>query len=112
MDDKLEQKIIDSFIDAAFGVIWYNYDDSYICETIKNVKSLINQEYVNENSGASFIYQELVLLFGDYGISPRRGWIEQQYRYKLLAAIEKYCRDMRIDLDNERVISFEEEEND
>lgn len=106
------RKFIDSFIDAAFGVLWYNYEESYMCKTIKEVKSLINQEHIEENEEASFIYQELVLLFGDYGVSPRRGWIEQHYRYQLLAAIEKYCRDMRIDLDNERVISFEEEEND
>lgn len=112
MDDKLEQKIIDSFIDAAFGVIWYNYDDSYICETIKNVKSLINLEHVNETSSASFIYQELVLLFGDYGTSPRRGWLDKEYRYKVLDAIEKYCHDMRIDLNNNRVLSLEEDDND
>lgn len=111
MKDMLEEKIIDSFIDAAFGVLWYNYDEAYMCQTIKEIKSLINQEHVNENEEASFIYQELVLLFGDYGVSPRRGWIELPYRDQLLAAIKKYCHDMRIDLKNERVISFEEEED-
>lgn len=107
VNDKLEQKIIESFIDAAFGVLWYNYDNTYMCKTIKQIIRLINYERIEENEEAAFIYQELVLMFGDYGVSPRRGWIDEKYKNQILAAIDKYCHDMRIDLENEKVEEYE-----
>lgn len=58
----------------------YNRDDEYLVRVCEEVKRRVNKEnftYFHTDEG-DIIYGTLVLLYGDYGTSPRSGWIENK----------------------------------
>ena len=87
MTERYEKdKLYKAFIDM------YSYN--YATEGIKNIYDCVIKEYYNNeisksnmitindvvadwynNEGLNFVWGMLVLMFGDYGTSPRSGWL-------------------------------------
>ena len=83
---------IEDIIDNLLAPISYNYD-IYAREAFIDVLiGMINRNRSKANlydevifQLAFFVYQQLVMFFGDYGTSPRGGWIEDEYKEEVIA---------------------------
>lgn len=76
-----------SLIHAIALVIHYNTEDGYIDFLIDGLRN--SGGHYQEPSN-NFLYQILVILYGDYGTSPRSGWIDNtEDAIKLLNKIKE-----------------------
>lgn len=41
---------------------------------------------------ASLIFQQLVFFFGDYGVAPWFGWIDQEFKDDVIKSIEEWIK--------------------
>ena len=77
-------------INALDSVVWYNchYEELFkIKEEIKKEKN-ITYSYCTTDNQFQVIYMMLVVLFGDYGTSPRSGWLYMENKEKILNFID------------------------
>ena len=101
----------DELINALDSVTWYNglaeeiikwKNPGYFCEDY-GVLSW-NWDYVMENFDKDFrnqieiIWMICVRLFGDYGTSPRSGWIEAEKKDDFYAFVDKITETYQEDL--------------
>lgn len=83
---------IEDIIDNLLAPISYNYDIQE-CEAFIDVligminrnRSIANNYDKDIFQLVCFIYQQFVMFFGDYGVSPRGGWIEDEYKEEVIA---------------------------
>lgn len=67
---------IESTVRAIFNSYAYNREFSYMIELCEEVnKRVCNYRYVPSDDG-DIIYGFLVIMYGDYGTSPRSGWFD------------------------------------
>ena len=84
-------------IDALDRVVWYNghYEELFkIKEEIKKEKD-ITYSYCTTDNQFQVIYMILVVLFGDYGTSPRGGWLYMENKEKILNFIDLITKTAR-----------------
>lgn len=66
-------------LNAILDSYWYNRNKEYMIEVCEDVKNrLLNGEYRTPTEEGHIINGILTLLYGDYGTSPRYGWIENK----------------------------------
>lgn len=93
-----------NIIDALNSVCWYNGYDCIVKETIQRIKEWDKDDVFvpfrdivhipDEYEGAlieQIVWMLCVLMFGDYGTSPRGGWVED--RGGAIAFLEKLIAD-------------------
>ena len=90
-----DKESLEELIEAIKRACWYNGYEEYL-EEIKNQieqtpTNKYSYSYDYNDEGFQVVYMILVLLFGDYGTSPRFGWIEMKNKDKALAFIDKIC---------------------
>ena len=70
----------DDLLNALDSVIWYNNDYDTIklwMEALKNPTSnVVYRPDTTNDAGLEVLWMICVELFGDYGTSPRGGWID------------------------------------
>lgn len=94
----------DKLIDILDGITWYNG----IFDPLFEVKNMLTgtKEFENNNmlrpKGEQFedeqfeiFWMMLVLLFGDYGTSPRSGWLEIENKDEIIEFIDSITRTAR-----------------
>ena len=75
MDDKL--------YNAFLWMLWYQGYDTAISELLKKIKDTDECiSYSDENGFSEEVWSIFVLMFGEYGTSPRFGWIENVAEFK------------------------------
>lgn len=77
-------------IDALDSIVWYNghYEELYeIRKEIENCQEYIYQ-YHTEDNQFQVIYMILVCMYGDYGTSPRSGWLDMKNKKEILKFID------------------------
>lgn len=102
--DMLKEKdnIIKSLLDSIDLVVWYNGHYEKL-EKIKNEISEIKEneiyrfDYENDEQ-FQVIWMILVELFGNYGTSPRSGWLEMKNKDRIIKFIDSITRTSREDL--------------
>lgn len=80
----------EDIVDALDSVVWYNghYEELYeIRKGIENCQEYIYQYFTRDNQ-FQVIYMILVCMFGEYGTSPRSGWLEMKNKEKILKFID------------------------
>ena len=79
-----------STVKAIFNSYAYNREFSYMIRLCQEVAERVNGR-ANRNSYRSDdgdnIYGFLVLMYGDYGTSPRSGWIGNEYTTEITDCI-------------------------
>lgn len=84
-------------LSALKDICWYNGHEEEIEELIDYVQkshekySILMPEFLKNNDCDYFvniIWQMLVLLYGDYGTSPRYGWIEIINKDKVISFLQ------------------------
>lgn len=75
---------------AMLSSFWYNRSTESIISLIKEVISRVNKNYETEwTDDGNILFGTLVLMFGDYGVSPRAGWIDEEYKQGLLKELRE-----------------------
>ena len=91
-------------VKAIFNSYAYNREFSYMIELCREVLERVRG--VKSSSwtyDGNIIYGFLVLMYGDYGTSPRSGWIES-YKNEMISCIEYLIEEYKRmeELENER----------
>lgn len=83
-----------SFEDALFMSLYYNgYEDftleliDYISDVKNEMNSIIRPDFINDPI-QELVWMVLVIKFGDYGTSPRSGWINLANRDLVVAILQ------------------------
>lgn len=59
---------------AAF---WYNRSDSEVKEICEELKNRFSKHNCKHTTDGDDLYSTFIMFFGDYGTSPRSGWLEK-----------------------------------
>lgn len=90
-------EIMEDIIDCLFTAMWYDYYLEDVKEIVTSVKTMIMYHGTRECMlQASYIFKVLVLLYGDYGVAPAVGWIDDKNKKSLIKEIDKWCDEMHI----------------
>lgn len=103
-------------IKALATVAWYNGWSEKLCEIRDYIKSEIEKPHedrfwiivfpkflddINPDLYPRVIWAMMVEMFGNYGSSPRFGWIERNKSRKALKWIDNLCKLSCLDLEDE-----------
>lgn len=75
---------------AAFSSYAYNRTYSYMVELCKEVNKRVCKYRCVPSDDGNIIYGILVIMFGDYGTSPRSGWFD----FEIAECISKCINDL------------------
>lgn len=77
-------------IENYFSSLFYNREVSYIVKLLKEIRGRIDDTFPCHKwtDEGDIIYGWLVMMFGDYGVSPRAGWINSENIKPLLNEID------------------------
>ena len=82
-EEGLKNIMNDDLRKAFVTMLWYQGYDEAIAELLKNIKDTDTQISYNEENGFSEeVWSVFVLMFGEYGSSPRYGWIDKISEFK------------------------------
>ena len=73
---------------AIFVAIEYNRDDEFMRDLLVELLHRFKRENCNWSDEGNIIYSTLVIMFGEYGTSPRSGWFEEGYRLDAIRYLE------------------------
>ena len=83
-----------SVVNSVLSSYWYNRTAKCMVRLIKEVISRVNENYETEwTDDGDIIFGILVLMFGDYGVSPRAGWIDAEYKQDILKELQEELKE-------------------
>lgn len=77
-------------LEALDSVVWYNGYGEMLFELrnkITDCKNVYYQEFYDDEQ-MQMIYMIMVCLYGDYGTSPRCGWLEMENKDEIIKFID------------------------
>lgn len=75
---------------------YYNRDDADMIETLEEVQKRIKKYSCRWTDDANIIFGTLILLYGDYGTSPRGGWFDdQKAKEEILEAVKQEIKELK-----------------
>ena len=80
-------------ITAIITAIWYNRENEYMKEVCKELKNRILNRGCEHTDDGDIIYNTIILLFGEYGTSPRSGWLTKIKPEQVIEVITKFEND-------------------
>ena len=84
---------VDEIVEAILYSFRYNREDDDMLKLLDEVEGRIDGTWTREwTDDGNILFGFLVLLFGDYGTSPRSGWIEDCW---FKAEIKKKIQEVR-----------------
>lgn len=84
-------------IEAIFDSFYYNRSIYHILDLCEEIIARVNDNSVVEwTDDGDIIYGILVLLYGDYGTSPRSGWITKD-KENIISCINDIIRNSGIE---------------
>ena len=112
MNDIIVTEMTDeeALLDTLLTSFWYNRTTKYMLSVALELKGrlegTLHCNYWHDD--ADIIYGALVLHFGDYGTSPRSGWLNDNSKKILIAEIDKLIAEYKREYELEK----EEEDED
>lgn len=89
----------EKFIRALITSFGYNRDERYLINTLKMVITSIQGDHTHSNDDSNIIFGTLVLMFGDYGTSPRTGWFPDEFdKHGLIHLIEQRISEIELSI--------------
>ena len=86
---------VSEVVDAILTSFSYNRNDDDMLELIEELEKRVQGYNHSWSDDRDIAYGILVLLYGDYGTSPRSGWIEKDME-KILSQLRKNKDDIAI----------------
>ena len=87
MDDK------DFIIGSILSSLGYNRTPEDVIGVIKELISRVEGKEALWSDDGNIIYGTLVMLWGNYGVSPRAGWIDKDVKGEVLLTLRKELED-------------------
>lgn len=110
MTDLEVKEILDeeTLLNTLLTSYWYNRSEKHMVSIALELKGRIEGTFPCYlwSDDVDIIYGTLVLRFGDYGTSPRSGWIKDESKKILNSEIDKYIVEFK------REYELEKEEED
>ena len=81
---------VDEIVEAILYSFRYNREDDYMLKLLDEVEDRVDGTWkIQWTDDGNILFGSLVLLFGDYGTSPRSGWVEDHWIKEKIK--EKIC---------------------
>lgn len=80
----------DDLIRNILAAFWYNRSDSEVKEVCEELKNRFAKHKCQHTTDGDDLYSTFILLFGDYGTSPRGGWLEKITPEFMINAITEF----------------------
>ena len=93
------------YITYAIIGFWYNRSDSEmkaLCEEIKNRVAKLDCKHTDDGD---VLYSIIILMVGEYGTSPRSGWLTRDYQ-KCITEVIKDFEDMYLGGENDGYVNY------
>ena len=86
----------EQLIQVLNTVVWYNGYEEDLKQIKEEISQLSPDKYsyhydYGDDMGMEIIWMILVLLFGEYGTSPRSGWLEVKNKDDIISFIDQLC---------------------
>ena len=95
--------MLDRLTQAIQDAVWYNSLQPYVKEWISalersNLSDYLcpcptSYEVLCEHQDLQFLWMMCVLMFGDYGVSPRVGWLELENKEETIKFLKNLVTD-------------------
>ena len=99
MNDIIVTEMTDeeALLDTLLTSYWYNRSEKHMVGLALEIKGRLEGTFpCNYWSGdGNIIYGALVLHFGDYGTSPRSGWLKDESKSILIREIDKLIEEYK-----------------
>ena len=69
-----DSKYAVNILDGLLGSLSYNRDDEHIFNLYDELVKRFKQQDVEFTDDGDIVYGTMVMIYGDYGTSPRTGW--------------------------------------
>lgn len=85
---------ISAVVVSIFDSFYYNRSTHHILNLCEEIKARLNNSEVDCTDDGDIIYGFLVSLYGNYGTSPRSGWIKEN-KEDIIYCINEIIEDCR-----------------
>lgn len=94
-----------STIGSLLASLSYNRTEEYMVTIIEELLGRIKDTFpcYEWSDMGNIIYGYIIMLWGDYGTSPRSGWIELEHRASIIKELEEELKEYK------RVVEYRKE---
>lgn len=112
-----------NIIDVLDSIVWYNGIGDILLKLKEDIINSEGEIYSKLKDDLKYKYDEfsndqfeifwmmLVLMYGDYGTSPRSGWLNMENKNEIISFIDQITKTTKEDFLNEEVEILEENES-
>ena len=88
---------VEDIVRAIFWSFEYNRKTTYMIDLCQEVRDRVNRSILGRHwtDDGNIIYGMLVVLWGDYGTSPRGGWLENKYIDRITDCIDDIIKEFK-----------------
>lgn len=98
---KEPEKIAPEVLRSMLIALEYNRDLAYMQRLCYQLKTRLQGVFTEWTDDGNNIYGTLVLMFGDYGTSPRSGWFgSNRLKEAMIKAIDTYRKELEEEITN------------
>lgn len=86
-----------SIISSLLASLSYNRTEEYMVALIEELLGRIKDTFPCHlwSDMADIIYGYIVMMWGDYGTSPRSGWIESEHKASIIKELEEELKEYK-----------------
>lgn len=85
--EELRFQLIEATTEALLNSYAYNRSCQYMVELCEEIRERVLGSYRHSDDG-NIIYGFLILMYGDYGTSPRSGWLDNDSMGPILKCLD------------------------
>ena len=82
---------LEFFVSSYTSSLFYNRETEYIVKLLEEVIERLKEPCKRSTQwtdGGDILYGTLVIMYGDYGTSPRSGWIDEDIKKDIIKVFE------------------------
>lgn len=94
----LDIEELEFFVDSYTTSLYYNRDTEDVVKLLEEVIERLKEPYKYSTvwtDDGNILYGTLVLMYGDYGVSPRAGWIDKEIMKDIIKIFEEILKEYK-----------------
>lgn len=94
----IDTEELEFFVGSYLTSLYYNRETEYIVKLLEEVIERLKEPHKFSTSwsdGGNILYGTLVLMYGDYGTSPRGGWIDEEIKKDIIKVFEEELKEYK-----------------
>ena len=78
-------------ISAILSSLYYNRDTDYLVELTEEILGRVEDTFpcYKWTDMGNIIFGMIVIRYGDYGVSPRAGWIDEEHKQNIIDELKE-----------------------